>query len=181
MTLEIENIVASIDLHGPIDMNLVVKNLAPIKYNPRTFPGAAYRMQSPEVTFLIFYSGRLVCTGARDVKTIETAVLYLRHMLESLGMKFEGSPSIKIENIVAAGDIGLGNVELEEIALTLPNVEYEPEIFPGVVYRVRDSSMTILIFNSGKIVVSGAKTEEDIKKAVDRLKNDLERYGLISS
>ena len=93
----------------------------------------------------------------------------------------EGEPEIQVQNIVAAGDIGLGRLELDEVALTLPNVEYEPEIFPGVVYRVRNSGMAILIFNSGKIVVSGAKGEEDILRAIDDLKNDLKKYGLLGS
>ncbi|NJE47887.1 TATA-box-binding protein, partial [Thermococcus sp. GR7] len=70
-------------------------------------------------------------------------------------------------------------VELEEVALTLPNVEYEPEIFPGVVYRVRNSRMTVLIFNSGKVVVSGAKDENDITRAVEELKKDLYKYELL--
>jgi transcription initiation factor TFIID TATA-box-binding protein len=80
---------------------------------------------------------------------------------------------------VAAGDVGLGRVELEEIALTLPNVEYEPEIFPGVVYRVRNSRMTILLFNSGKVVVSGAKDENDIRRAIEEFKKDLRNYELL--
>jgi transcription initiation factor TFIID TATA-box-binding protein len=70
-------------------------------------------------------------------------------------------------------------VELEEIALTLPNVEYEPEIFPGVVYTVRNSRMTILLFNSGKVVVSGAKDENDIRRAIEEFKKDLRNYELL--
>ncbi len=94
-------------------------------------------------------------------------------------MKFNGEPEITVQNLVAAGDIGLGPVELEEVALALPNVEYEPEIFPGVVYRVSNSRMTVLIFNSGKVVVSGAKTEEDAERAVEELKRNLYKYGLL--
>ena len=179
MSLQVENVVASIDLHGNIDVDRIASELDPVHYDPSIFPGAAYKMESFGVTFLIFNSGKLVCTGAKSLETIKQATEELKRKLESLGLKFRGEPEITIQNVVAAGDIGLGRVELDEIALTLPNVEYEPEIFPGVVYRVRNSRMTILIFNSGKVVVSGAKDENDITKAVEELKRDLYKYELL--
>ncbi len=181
MSLKVENVVASIDLHGHIDVEEVADELHPVHYDPSIFPGAAYKMDPFGVTFLIFTSGKLVCTGAKSIETIKKATKELRWILESLGMKFGGEPEIQVQNIVAAGDIGLGRLELDEVALTLPNVEYEPEIFPGIVYRVRNSGMAILIFNSGKIVVSGAKGEEDILRAIDDLKNDFKKYGLLKS
>ncbi|NJF26042.1 TATA-box-binding protein [Thermococcus sp. Bubb.Bath] len=179
MPLKIENVVTSIDLHGPIDIERVPRELDPVRYDPSVFPGAAYRMGSFGVTFLIFNSGKLVCTGAKSVETVKQATAELKQTLEGMGMKFKGEPEITVQNVVAAGDIGLGRVELEEVALTLPNVEYEPEIFPGVVYRVRNSRMTVLIFNSGKVVVSGAKDENDITRAVEELKKDLYKYELL--
>jgi transcription initiation factor TFIID TATA-box-binding protein len=179
MSLKIENVVASVDLHGPIDVEKVASELDSVRYDPSIFPGAAYKMDSLGVTFLIFNSGKLVCTGAKSVETIKTATMELKRKLEKMGIKFEGKPEITIKNVVAAGDIGLGQVELDEVALTLPNVEYEPEIFPGVVYRIRNSRMTVLIFNSGKVVVSGAKNEGDIRKAVEELKRDLQKYELM--
>jgi len=179
MSLKVENVVASVDLHGHIDVGKVASKLSSVRYDPSIFPGAAYKMNSLGVTFLIFSSGKLVCTGAKNVETIKLATERLRETLESLGMKFNGEPEITVQNLVAAGDIGLGPVELEEVALALPNVEYEPEIFPGVVYRVSNSRMTVLIFNSGKVVVSGAKAEEDAERAVGELKWNLRKYGLL--
>ncbi len=179
MSLKVENVVASIDLHGHIDVEEVADELHPVHYDPSIFPGAAYKMNPFGVTFLIFASGKLVCTGAKSIEIIKKATKELRRILESLGMKFGGEPEIQVQNMVAAGDVGFGMLELDEIALTLPNVEYEPEIFPGVVYRVRNSGMTILIFNSGKIVVSGAKREEDIWQALEELRQELEKYGLL--
>ncbi len=179
MSLKVENVVASIDLHGGIDVERVANELDSVQYNPDVFPGAVYKMESFGVTFLIFYSGKLVCTGAKSVETIRKATEKLKRTLESMGMKFKGEPEIQVQNIVAAGDIGLGTLDLDIVALTLPNVEYEPEIFPGVVYRLKNSRMTVLIFNSGKVVVSGARTEEDIKRAMEELTKDFEKYGLI--
>ena len=179
MSLKVENVVASIDLHGEIDVEKVANELESVRYNPSVFPGAVYKMESFGVTFLIFYSGKLVCTGAKSVETIRKATEELKRTLEVMGMTFRGDPDIQVQNIVAAGDLGFGTLDLDIVALTLPNVEYEPEIFPGVVYRVRNSRMTILIFNSGKVVVSGARTEEDIRRAVEELTRDFEKYGLV--
>ena len=179
MSLKVENVVASIDLHGEIDVERVANELESVRYNPSVFPGAVYKMESLGVTFLIFYSGKLVCTGAKSVETIRKATEKLKRTLESMGMKFREEPEIQVQNIVAAGDLGFGTLDLDIVALTLPNVEYEPEIFPGVVYRVKNSRMTILIFNSGKVAVSGARTEEDIERAVEELTRDFEKYGLL--
>ncbi|MCD6523430.1 MAG: TATA-box-binding protein [Thermococcus sp.] len=179
MSLKVENVVASIDLHGEIDVEKVANELDSVQYNPDVFPGAVYKMESLGVTFLIFYSGKLVCTGAKSVETIRKATEKLKRTLESMGMKFREEPEIQVQNIVAAGDLGFGTLDLDIVALTLPNVEYEPEIFPGVVYRVKNSRMTVLIFNSGKVVVSGARTEEDIERAVEELTRDFEKYGLL--
>ena len=179
MSLKVENVVASIDLHGEIDVEKVANELESVQYNPDVFPGAVYKMKSFGVTFLIFYSGKLVCTGAKSVETIRKATEELKRTLEAMGMKFKGEPEIQVQNIVAAGDLGLGTLDLDMVALTLPNVEYEPEIFPGVVYRVKNSRMAILIFNSGKVVVSGARTEEDIRRAVDELTSEFKKYGLM--
>ncbi len=179
MSLKVENVVASIDLHGEIDVEKVANELDSVQYNPVVFPGAVYKMESFGVTFLIFYSGKLVCTGAKSVETIRKATEKLKRTLESMGMKFREEPEIQVQNIVAAGDLGFGTLDLDIVALTLQNVEYEPEIFPGVVYRVKNSRMTVLIFNSGKVVVSGARTEEDIERAVEELTRDFEKYDLI--
>jgi len=179
MSLKVENVMASIDLHGGIDVEKVASELDFVHYNPSVFPGAVYKMESFGVTFLIFYSGKLVCTGAKSVETIKKATEKLKRTLEAMGMKFRGEPEIQVQNIVAAGDLGFGTLDLDIVALTLPNVEYEPEIFPGMVYRVKNSRMTVLIFNSGKVVVSGARTEEDIKRAVEELTSEFKKYDLI--
>jgi transcription initiation factor TFIID TATA-box-binding protein len=92
MSLKIENVVASIDLHGPIDVDKVAKELDSVRYDPSIFPGAAYKMDSFGVTFLIFNSGKLVCTGAKSVETIKRATMELKQTLERMGMKFKGEP-----------------------------------------------------------------------------------------
>lgn len=177
--VRVENIVASIDLHGEIDLEKVVSNLKNIKYDPSIFPGAIYKLENPKTTFLIFDTGKLVCTGAKNTEEIKEAVKTLVRQLEGLGIKFSDDPTIEIQNLVASGDLNMGNLDLDIIALTLPNCEYEPEIFPGIIYRVRGSRLTVLLFTTGKIVVAGARNEEDIRFAVKNLLEELEKHGIM--
>ena len=178
--VRVENIVASIDLHGEIDLEKVVSNLKNVEYDPSIFPGAIYKLEKPKTTFLIFDTGKLVCTGAKNTEEIKEAVKTLVRQLEKLGMKFSDDPTIEIQNLVASGDLNMGNLDLDIIALTLPNCEYEPEIFPGIIYRVRGSRLTVLLFTTGKIVVAGARNEDDVWFAVKNLLEELEKYELVN-
>ncbi|HEX59473.1 MAG TPA: TATA-box-binding protein, partial [Methanomicrobia archaeon] len=63
--------------------------------------------------------------------------------------------------------------------LGLEGMEYEPEVFPGLVYRIEKPKVAILIFSSGKLVITGGKTKEDCEKAVEILVNELRRLDLI--
>jgi len=178
--VRVENIVASIDLRGEIDLEKVVSNLKNVEYDPSIFPGAIYKLEKPKTTFLIFDTGKLVCTGAKNTEEIKEAVKTLVRQLEKLEMKFSEEPTIEIQNLVASGDLNMGNLDLDIIALTLPNCEYEPEIFPGIIYRVRGSRLTVLLFTTGKIVVAGARNEDDVWFAVKNLLEELEKYGLVN-
>lgn len=178
--VRVENVVASIDLHGEIDLEKVVSNLKNVEYNPSIFPGAIYKLEKPKTTFLIFDTGKLVCTGAKNTEEVKEAVKTLVRQLEGLGIKFSDDPTIEIQNLVASGDLNMRNLDLDIIALTLLNCEYEPEIFPGIIYRVRGSRLTVLLFTTGKIVVAGARNEEDICFAVKNLLEELEKYGLVN-
>ena len=81
-------------------------------------------------------------------------------------------------NIVASADL-LGRIELEDCAYSLDRNMYEPEQFPGLIYRMDDPKVVILIFSSGKLVCTGATKEEDVYKAVAKLHKELEEKELI--
>ena len=177
--LRIENIVASVDLFAELNLEKVIEICPNSKYNPEEFPGIICRLDEPKVALLIFSSGKLVVTGAKSVEDIEKAVKKLTEMLKTkVGTKFTKQPKIDIQNMVFSGDIGM-EFNLDAVALSLPNCEYEPEQFPGVIYRAKDPKAVILLFSSGKIVCSGAKSEKDAWEAVKRLLRELEKYGLI--
>lgn len=176
--LRIENIVASVDLFTELNLEKVIEICPNSKYNPEEFPGIICRFDEPKVALLIFSSGKLVVTGAKSVDDIKRAVNKLIMMLKKIGAKFHREPQIDIQNMVFSGDIGM-EFNLDAVALSLPNCEYEPEQFPGVIYRVKEPRAVILLFSSGKIVCSGAKSEDDAWEAVRKLLRELEKYGLI--
>ncbi|ASI98888.1 TATA-box-binding protein [Thermococcus celer] len=176
--LRIENIVASVDLFTQLNLERVIEMCPHSKYNPEEFPGIICRFDEPKVALLIFSSGKLVVTGAKSVEDIERAVNKLIQMLKKIGAKFSRAPQIDIQNMVFSGDIGM-EFNLDAVALSLPNCEYEPEQFPGVIYRVKEPRAVILLFSSGKIVCSGAKSEHDAWEAVRKLLRELEKYDLI--
>ena len=81
-------------------------------------------------------------------------------------------------NIVATANLS-GRIALEEAVYSLGRTMYEPEQFPGLIYRMDEPKVVILIFTSGKIVCTGATKEEDVYRAVDKLHNKLEENDLI--
>ncbi|MEM2021927.1 MAG: hypothetical protein QXP80_06855 [Zestosphaera sp.] len=80
----------------------------------------------------------------------------------------EIKPIIRVENIVATATLDQ-NLDLSAVARTVSNVEYDPEEFPGLIYRLSKPRLTALIFNSGKMVITGAKDEDEVNTAVYRI------------
>ena len=70
--------------------------------------------------------------------------------------------------MVAAGSIGM-DLNLNNLAMKLPNTEYEPEQFPGLVYKLIEAKATFLLFSNGKVVCTGTKSEEAAREALDKL------------
>ena len=81
-------------------------------------------------------------------------------------------------NMVASADIG-DKVDLEAAADILDNIMYEPEQFPGAIYRMDDPKVVLLLFASGNIVITGARNEGDVHRAVDKIRETLEENDLI--
>ena len=87
---------------------------------------------------------------------------------------------VHIENVVASVTIDQ-KIDLEKIARSVLNVEYDPEQFPGLVYRLEKPKTATLIFNSGKMVCTGAKSEKEVHKAVNRIVKELQEAGIIDT
>ncbi|MCZ2808268.1 MAG: TATA-box-binding protein, partial [Candidatus Bathyarchaeota archaeon] len=154
-SIRIENVVASATLNQRIDLNAVVKGNPWVEYNPKKFPGLVFRLKRPKTAILIFSTGKMVCTGAKSEKESKRAVMKVVRELKKSGIIIIGKPEIKVVNIVASANL-LGRIELEEAAYSLGRTMYEPEQFPGLIYRMDDPKVVILLFASGKLVCTGA-------------------------
>ncbi len=177
-TISIENVVASATLNQKVDLNAVVKGYPGVEYRPEQFPGLVFRLKRPKTATLIFSSGKMVCTGAKSETESRRAVMKVVKELKKGGIIIISKPEMKIQNIVASASLG-GMIDLEKAAYTLGRTMYEPEQFPGLIYRMEEPKVVILLFASGKLVCTGAKQEPDVYVAVDRLHVLLEEKALI--
>jgi transcription initiation factor TFIID TATA-box-binding protein len=178
-SIRIENVVASATLNQKIDLKAVVKGNPGVDYRPETFPGLVFRIKRPKSAILIFSTGKMVCTGAKSEKEANRAVRKVVRELKKSGIIIPGKAEIKVVNMVASGNLS-GLIDLERSAYSLGRTMYEPEQFPGLIYRVDRPKVVFLIFASGKIVCTGATKEEDVYEAVGNLHEKLEENGLIS-
>lgn len=176
--INIENVVASATLKQNIDLNAIVRIFPGVEYRPEQFPGLVYRLKKPKTATLIFNSGKMVCTGAKSERQAKKAVMKVIDDLKRNGIVIVGKPEIQIQNIVASAGLG-GYIDLEKSTYSLKRTMYEPEQFPGLIYRMDDPKVVILLFASGKLVCTGAKKEQDVGIAVKKLKETLESKNLI--
>ena len=177
-SIRVQNVVSSATLNQKFDLNAIVKGNCLVEYRPEKFPGLVYRIKKPKTAILIFNTGKMICTGAKSENESKKAVLKVVRELKKSGIIIPGKPETKIVNIVATANL-LGRIELEDCAYALERTMYEPEQFPGLVYRMNDPKVVILLFASGKLVCTGATKEEDVYTAVDKLHKTLEEKELI--
>ena len=137
-----------------------------------------FRLKRPKTATLIFNSGKMVCTGAKSEKEARRAVKKVIKELKKGGIIIISKPELKIQNIVASANLH-GQIDLEKAAYSLGKTMYEPEQFPGLIYRMAVPKVVILLFASGKLVCTGAKKEEAVYEAVHKLHGDLEEQELI--
>ncbi|MEM1658878.1 MAG: TATA-box-binding protein [Candidatus Jordarchaeales archaeon] len=177
-SIHIENVVASVTLNQRLDLNLIAEKLPNTEFDPDQFPGLVLRLEQPKTATLIFNSGKMVCTGSKSEKDAVKAVKKIIEHLKEIGIDIKNEPIIQVQNIVASANLGV-ELNLEEAAFLLENTLYEPEQFPGLIWRVKDPKVVILLFGSGKAVITGAKREEDIFIAVDKIMEILAEKGII--
>ncbi|MBA7480407.1 hypothetical protein ES707_15861 [subsurface metagenome] len=177
-SIRIENVVATATLNQKFDLNAVVKGNPFVEYNPKRFPGLVFRIKRPKSAILIFRTGKMVCTGAKSEKESKRAIKKVIRELKKSGIIIISKPEIKVVNIVASANL-FGRIELEDCAYSLGKTMYEPEQFPGLIYRMDTPKVVILLFASGKLVCTGATKEEDVYLAVSKLHKQLEEKELI--
>ena len=175
---KIENMVSAITLDQRIDLKHFASTISEVEYNPESFPGVVFRIKKPKLAMLIFSSGKIICTGARTYDDIHEAVRQLIKKFEEAGIKIRGEPKIEVQNIVASSSLGF-KVNLDILATKCWNTEYEPEQFPGLVFRLDEPKTVMLIFRSGKMIITGAKNRKDILRAAENTRKQVLSYNAI--
>ncbi len=178
LDISIENVVATASLDQKLDLLAIIKVFRNVEYRPKKFPGLVFRLKRPKTATLIFSTGKMVCTGAKSEKLANSAIRKVVKELKDNGIIILGKPTIVIQNIVASANLH-GKVDLETATDIMDNVMYEPEQFPGLIYRMADPKVVILIFASGKLVCTGGKSAEMVDVAVVKLHGILEDFDLI--
>lgn len=166
--IKIQNIVASTSLEQDIPLIKLAESLQNTEYNPEQFPGLVMRIKEPKTSALIFSSGKVVCTGAKSMTKVKESIAKIIKNLGKIKIRIKIRPVIRVQNMVASGSIGM-DLNLNSLAMKLENTEYEPEQFPGLVYKLPGTRATFLLFSNGKIVCTGTRSEVKLRAAVDKL------------
>ncbi|KAB1227722.1 TATA-box-binding protein [Morella rubra] len=194
----LQNIVSTVNLDCKLDLKAIALQARNAEYNPKRFAAVIMRIREPKTTALIFASGKMVCTGAKSEQQSKLAARKYARIIQKLGFpaKFK---DFKIQNIVGSCDVkfpirleGLAyshgafssfaretfdrvifvadkaGASVKIWAPALP-VLYEPELFPGLIYRMKQPKIVLLIFVSGKIVLTGAKVRDETYTAFENI------------
>ncbi len=175
---KIENVVATVvmEITEKIDLTKIARKFEDVEYNPERFPGLVMRITDPKATFLIFSTGKMVITGLRRADEASPGVKKIMKSIKSAGINV-ANPEITIQNIVASGDLHTF-IDLNKAAIIMENAMYEPEVFPGLIYRMPDPKTVFLIFSTGKVVCTGAKNKESVKEAISKLNREVRELGI---
>jgi len=171
-SLKIQNIVATTSLEKDVPLVKLAQTQSNTEYNPETFPGLVLRIKEPKSAVLVFSSGNLVCTGTKSVAQVKDVVQQVIKILRKVGVKVTITPKITVQNIVASGTIDM-KLNLNYLALALENVEYEPEQFPGLVYKLIEPNATFLLFSNGKLVCTGTKNKQQLDESMVLLQKNI--------
>ena len=167
-SLKIQNIVATTSLGKEVPLTKLAKTIQNTEYNPEQFPGLVLRIKKPKSAVLVFSSGNLVCTGTKSIAQVRLVIEQVIKTLKKINVKVTDKPKITVQNIVASGNINI-NLNLNFLALALENTEYEPEQFPGLVYKLVEPTATFLLFSNGKLVCTGTKNNEQLEDSMSQL------------
>ncbi|KAJ0974051.1 hypothetical protein J5N97_016016 [Dioscorea zingiberensis] len=164
IAVTLQNIVSTANLCCKLDLKGIALQARNAEYNPKRFAAVVMRIRNPKTTALIFCSGKMVCTGAKSIEQSLLAARKFARIIQKLGFPV-CFKDFKIQNVVGSCDVQF-SIRLEGLSTSHSSFcSYEPEIFPGLIYRMKDPKAVLLIFVSGKIILTGNKTCEDTYRA----------------
>jgi transcription initiation factor TFIID TATA-box-binding protein len=178
--INIENIVASTKVCDLLDIELLAEKMPGSSYNPDEFAGLTIKFDDPRVAVLVLSTGKIVCTGAKNMDEVDSSIKKVVKKIKDVGFEVKKKYDITTENIVASTEFNK-EMHLSSISkgLLFKHVEYEPEQFPGLIYKADDFNALLILFSSGKLICTGAKNVEDATKAIDMMKEKLSSLGVL--
>uniref|UniRef100_A0A3Q3IU66 TATA-box binding protein n=1 Tax=Monopterus albus TaxID=43700 RepID=A0A3Q3IU66_MONAL len=160
---QLQNIVSTVNLGCKLDLKTIALRARNAEYNPKRFAAVIMRIREPRTTALIFSSGKMVCTGAKSEEQSRLAARKYARVVQKLGFPAKFL-DFKIQNMVGSSDSR--NFFHQVFSL---GSHYEPELFPGLIYRMIKPRIVLLIFVSGKVVLTGAKVRAEIYEAFENI------------
>jgi len=159
-----------------LDLKKIALKCRNTEFNPRRFGAVIMRLREPRATALLFASGKMCITGVQSTHNATLATKKFAYIVERVGFKPQEYLDFKVQNMVGTTDVGFP-IRLEGLVYAHSTfASYEPELFPGLIYRMVSPRVVFLVFVSGKIVITGAKTETDLRHAFTKLYPVLVEY-----
>lgn len=178
-TIRLENAVGSSSINQEVELKSLEKDFTTSEYDPDTFPGLVYRTTEPTATNLLFRAGKIVTTGAQQLVDIDRSLRLLFNNIDDLGISVPAVPEYTVQNLVCSGDLGETlNLNAIAIGLGLEDIEYEPEQFPYLVYRLDEPPIVVLLFGSGNVVITGATAMSEIEAGIIAVADELTDIGM---
>ena len=173
---KVENIVVTFTISSSLDLPKLAEIIIDASYNPNEVPVLILHLSKPRSMATLFSDGNVVITGPKSMEEVHEVVKMITDRLNIADVTFDKAPEIKVMNITMSSDLEQ-SLKLRRIANFLQTVEYNPKIFPGLIYKGDDPNTVILLFDSGKIVCNGIKLEE-VNVALDKILEKLLSFGI---
>jgi transcription initiation factor TFIID TATA-box-binding protein len=169
LLIRIQNMSSTANLGVRLDLKTIALKCRNTEFNPRRFGAVIMRLREPRATALLFASGKMVVTGVKSTHNATLAAKKFAYIVEKVGFAPQEFMDFKVQNMVGTADVGFP-IRLEGLVYAHSAfASYEPELFPGLIYRLVSPRVVFLIFVSGKVVITGAKKESDLSSALTKL------------
>ena len=178
--IQIENIISSAQISEQFDIKLLSEKITESSYNPSEFEGLSIKYENEKIAIIVLGTGKIFCTGAKEISDAINKIKKISTQIKKIGLKIKKDYEVKIENIIVTVELKK-ELNLSDIAkrLILQKVDYQPEIFPGLIYKIEDFQTILIIFNTGKIVCTGAKNIDDATNSLKKMEEKLSSIGAL--
>ena len=178
--VKIENIVAYAQIADGFEIDDLAEMIPDFEYKPEEFKGLTLKLDYPKAAILIHSNGKVFCTGAKSIEDVESSIDRAIDKMKAVKISVKSKPKIEIQNIIASTNIEK-ELHLSSISkgLIMEHVDYKPEEFPGLLYKIDYLGAIVIVFSSGRIVCTGTKTIDDASKAIELVKEKLSSIGAL--